>query len=234
MGKIGFVLSHEQFRAPELLELGAAAEQAGFDRVWTSDHFHPWMDNEGHAGQAWVTLAALGQRTSDIRFGTGVTCPTFRYRPTIVAQAFASLGLLYPGRVFLGVGTGEALNEKPASGEWGNYQERADRLIEAVDLIRQLWTGEWVTYHGQYYQVENARLYDVPSEGVPLYIAAEGPKSMRLAGMYGDGLITDSQRAVKPEMRQAFEEGARAAGKDPHFMPILAEHFVVVGGEQEL
>lgn len=233
MAQIGFVLSHEQFSAPILVELGVAAEQAGFDMVWTSDHFHPWMHNQGHAGQAWITLAALGQRTKRIRFGTGVTCPTYRYHPTIVAQAFASLGVLYHGRVFLGVGSGEALNEQPTSGEWGNYEERAARWLEAIEVIRQLWTGEWVTYEGRYYQVRQARLYDVPAETIPLYMAAEGPKSMEKAGRYGDGLISDSQRASQPEMRQAFEAGARTAGKDPKRMPVLAEHFVVVGGEQE-
>lgn len=233
MAQVGFVLSHEQFSAPLLIELGVAAEQAGFDMVWTSDHFHPWMHNQGHAGQAWITLAALGQRTERIRFGTGVTCPTYRYHPAIVAQAFASLGVLYHRRVFLGVGSGEALNEKPVSGEWGAYEERAARWVEAVELIRQLWTGEWVTYEGQYYRVENACLYDIPAETIPLYMAAEGPKSMYKAGMHGDGLISDSERARKPEMRQAFAEGARAADKDPQQMPILAEHFVVVGGQQE-
>lgn len=232
MATIGFVLSHEQFPAPDLLEYGAAAAEAGFDMVWTSDHFHPWMDNQGHAGQAWVTLAALGQRVPRIPFGTGVTCPTFRYNPVIVAQAFASLGVLYPGRVFLGVGTGEALNEVPTSGQWGDYQERADRLVEAVAVIRKLWTGEWVTHNGRYYQIESARLYDVPSQPAPLYIAAEGPKSMHLAGMHGDRLISDSKTAMQPEMRAAFEAGAREAGKNPETMPILAEHFVV-GGEVE-
>lgn len=233
MSTIGFVLSHEQFQAPQLLEFGAAAEQAGFDAVWTSDHFHPWMDNQGHAGHAWVTLAALGQRMPRIPFGTAVTCPTFRYHPAVVAQAFASLGVLYPGRVFLGVGSGEALNEQPVSGEWGDYEERADRWIESIELIRKLWTGEWVTHQGQYYQVNQARIYDLPAQPVPIYMAAEGPKSMYKAGKYGDGLISDSKSAVEPEMRQAFEEGAREAGKDPSQMPILAEHFVVVGGKAE-
>jgi len=231
MTKIGFVLSHEQFPAPQLLEFGAAAEAAGFDMVWTSDHFHPWMDNQGHSGQAWITLAALGRRMPRLPFGTGVTCPTFRYRPTIVAQAFASLGVLYPGRVFLGVGSGEALNEIPAGGGWGNYQERAECLVEAVQLIRQLWSGEWVTFQGNYYQVENARIYDLPPEPIPIYIAAEGPESMRKAGRHGDGLITDSMSAMMPEMRDAFAEGARAVGRDPQAMPILAEHFVTVGGQ---
>lgn len=232
MASIGFVLSHEQFPAPQLLELGAAAERARFDLVWTSDHFHPWMDNQGHAGQAWITLAALGQITR-LPFGTAVTCPTYRYHPAIVAQAFASLGVLYPGRVFLGVGSGEALNEQPVSGAWGDYEERAARFVEAVELIRELWKGDWVTHRGEFYHVENARIYDVPAQPVPIYMAAEGPQSMRKAGAHGDGLITDSKSAVDKELRRAFEEGAREAGKDPQQMPILAEHFVVVGGKAE-
>jgi TAT-translocated FGD2 family F420-dependent dehydrogenase len=233
MSTIGFVLSHEQFTAPQLLDFGVAAEQAGFDAVWTSDHFHPWMDNQGHAGQAWITLAALGQRMPRIPFGTAVTCPTYRYNPVIVAQAFASLGVLYPGRVFLGVGSGEALNEQPTSGDWGDYEERADRWIEAIELIRKLWTGDWVSHKGQYYTVEQARIYDLPQQPTPIYMAAEGPKSMYKAGYYGDGLITDSKSAVDQEMRKSFEEGARAAGKNPANMPILAEHFMVVGGKAE-
>lgn len=232
MAEIGFALS-EQFPAPQLLEYGVAAEEAGFDRVWFADHFHPWMDNQGHATQAWVTMGAFGQRTRRLVFGTGVTCPTYRYRPPIVAQTFATLGVLYPGRVFLGVGSGEALNERPTSGSWGDYHERAERLVEAVEIIRQLWTGEWVTYQGQYYQIEQARIYDLPQQPVPIYIAAEGPQSMRLAGIHGDGLISDSKSALMPEMREAFEAGAREAGKDPQQMPILAEHFVIVGGQAE-
>ncbi len=233
MATIGYVLSNEQFPATALVEYASSAERAGFDAFWTSDHFHPWMDNQGHAGQAWVLLSAIGQRVPRLPFGTGVTCPTYRYRPAVVAQAFATLGVLYPGRPFLGVGTGEALNEKPASGEWGDYRERADRLIEAVELIRALWRGEWVTHDGRYYQVEGARIYDVPTQPVPIYIAAEGAQSMHLAGMHGDGLISDSKTVMQPEMRQSFEAGAREAGKEPSTMPILAEHFVVVGGEAE-
>lgn len=234
MAKVGFVLSHEQFPAPKLIELGVAAEQVGFDMVWTSDHFHPWMHSQGHAGQAWITLAALGQRMPRIPMGTGVTCPTYRYRPAIVAQAFASLGVLYPGRVFLGVGTGEALNEVPASGQWGDYSERAERLIEAITIIKELWRGDWVDYFGKYYQIEKARLYDVPEQPIPLYMAAEGPKSMYKAGYYSDGLISDAKTAQEREMRAEFEDGARDAEKEPEKMPILAEHFVVVGGEDEV
>lgn len=233
MATIGLVLSHEQFPAPQLIDWGVAAERAGFDAIWTSDHFHPWMDNQGHSGQAWITLAALAQRMARIPFGTGVTCPTYRYHPAVVAHAFASLAVLYPGRVFLGVGSGEAVNERPASGEWGGYEERSERLVEAVELIRRLWTGQWVDHRGRYYRVEGARLYDPPPRPIPIHIAAGGAKSMRLAGAHGDGLISDSKQSLKPELRQAFERGAREAGKDPSRMPILAEHFVVVGGARE-
>lgn len=233
MAQIGYVLSHEQFRQPELLEIGVAAEQAGFDMLWTSDHIHPWQDNQGHAGHAWITLAALGQRTQRIPFGTGVTCPTYRYHPAVVAHAFASLGVLYPGRVFLGVGSGEALNEQAATGQWDDYPERACRFVEAVELIKRLWTGETVTHRGGYYSVQGLKLYELPDRPVPLYMAAEGPKSMGLAGTYADGLITDAQSAIQPEMRRPFEAAAREAGRDPAAMPIHAELFVYVGSEQE-
>ncbi|MGI8588046.1 MAG: TIGR03557 family F420-dependent LLM class oxidoreductase [Chloroflexia bacterium] len=230
---IGFVLSQEQFPTPRLVELGAAAEKAGFDAAWASDHFQPWQDNQGHAGFAWLTLGALGGRTSRITMGTGVTCPTYRYRPAEVAQGFATLGQLYPGRVFLGVGTGEALNEQAATGEWGKYQERGDRLVEALEIIRGLWAGGIVNHQGRYYRVESAKLYDTPPQPIPIYIAAAGKNSMRLAGRYGDGLITDPKSLTKPELRAPFEEGCRAAGRDPATMPILTEHWAVVGGRAE-
>lgn len=233
MATIGFVLSSEQFPTPELVKLGEAADRAGFGAIWTSDHFQPWQDNQGHSSHAWITLAAVGQRTAHVLMGTGVTCPTYRYRPAIVAEGFASLGLLYPGRVFLGVGTGEALNERASGGGWGSYRERGDRLIEAVKLIRRLWTGDWVSHDGRYYPIEQARLYDVPSQPVPIYFAAAGPKSMRLAGIHGDGLITSAENALQPELRDAFREGARSAGKDPEAMPIVVEQMVSVSGPSE-
>lgn len=230
---IAFVLSHEQFPVPELVQLGAAAEKAGFDNIWTSDHLQPWQNNEGHSGLAWLTLAAITQHTSSITMGTGVTSPTYRYHPAVVAEAFATLSMLAPGRVFLGVGSGEALNETAATGHWGNYEERAGRLTEAVELIRQLWSGEWVNFAGQYYQVPQTKLYDPPKHPIPIYIAASGPKSMRLAGIHGDGLITDSERALQQDLRQAFDEGARSVGKNPDTMPVLAEHMVIVGDEND-
>jgi F420-dependent hydroxymycolic acid dehydrogenase len=233
MASIGFVLSHEQFPAARLIELGVKAEKAGFDMIWTSDHFQPWQDNQGHSGQAWVTLAALGQRMHTIPMGTGVTCPTYRYHPSVVAQAFASLGALYPGRVFLGVGTGEALNEQAATGDWGDYDERSERFIEAVQLIRELWSGEWISHQGKYYQVPQAKLYTLPQQPIPMYLAASGPESMGIAGTYGDGLITDAETALMPEMRQKFIEAAESAGKVPDAMTIHAELFIFVGNRDD-
>ncbi|WP_433222301.1 TIGR03557 family F420-dependent LLM class oxidoreductase [Dactylosporangium sp. CS-047395] len=231
--QVGFVLSHEQFRTQELVELAQRAEQAGFDRVWTSDHLQPWQDNQRHSMYPWLTLALIGEKTSALQFGTGVTCPSYRHHPAEVAQVFASLGLLSPGRVFLGTGTGEALNEQAATGRFGRYPERHDRLAEAVDLIRRLWTGQRTTFQGHYFRTEQLKLYDVPEQPVPLLMAASGPKSARLAGQRGDGWITGAADFAKPDLRDAFAAGARAAGKDPDAMPKYVETLAVVGGEAE-
>jgi G6PDH family F420-dependent oxidoreductase len=179
-------------------------------------------------GQAWVTMGALGAQAHSW-MGTTVTCPTLRYNPAVVAEAFATLGHLYPGRVFLGVGSGEALNEQVAVGEWPHWQERWDRLIEAVNVIRQLWGGQDVAFKGKYYTV-NAKLYDPPTRPIPLLTAANGKKSMRLAGQHGDGLVTDPQTWTKH--KSEWQDGARAAGKDPAAMPVLVEQYVVVGDQR--
>jgi F420-dependent hydroxymycolic acid dehydrogenase len=228
---VGFMLAHEQFPVPELVELGVAAEQAGFGLLATSDHLQPWQANERHAGQAWVTMAALGQRTKRVWIGPTVTCPTFRYNPAVVAEAFASLNLLYPGRIFLGIGSGEALNEQAATGSWPKWPERSDRLVEASHIIREMWTGEQVIHSGKYYNV-NAKLYDPPVGQVPLLMAANvGPKAMYRSGQYGDGLITDPE--TWKQHKADFENGAKAAGKDPKQMPVLVEAFVVVGDKKD-
>jgi TAT-translocated FGD2 family F420-dependent dehydrogenase len=227
---MGFMLAHEQFPAPQLAELGVAAERAGFDLLATSDHFQPWQANEGHSGEAWVTLAATGQRTSRVWMGTAVTCPTFRYNPGVVAEAFATLNLFYPGRIFLGVGSGEALNEEAATGTWPKWNERSERLIEATELIRKLWKGEQLSHKGKYYSV-NARLYDPPASQIPILMAANGPKAMRRAGQYGDGLITDPK--TWKQHKSEFEAGAKAAGKNPQEMPVLVEQYVVVGDRKD-
>jgi TAT-translocated FGD2 family F420-dependent dehydrogenase len=228
---VGFMLAHEQFPVPELVELGAAAEDAGFDLLATSDHLQPWQANEGHSGQAWVTISAIGQRTKRVWIGPTVTCPTFRYNPAVVAEAFASLSLLYPERIFLGIGSGEALNEDAAVGSWPNWPERSARLVEASELIRKLWTGEQISHRGKYYDVD-AKLYDPPIKPLPLLMAANvGPKAMYRSGHYGDGLITDPESWKRHKAE--FEKGAKDAGKDPKRMPVLLEQFVVVGDEND-
>jgi TAT-translocated FGD2 family F420-dependent dehydrogenase len=228
---VGFMLAHEQFPVPELVELGVVAEQAGFDLLATSDHLQPWQANELHAGQAWVTMAALGARTKRVWVGPTVTCPTFRYNPAVVAEAFASLSLLYPGRIFLGVGSGEALNEQAAIGSWPRWPERSERLIEATEIVRKLWIGQQISHAGKYYNL-NAKLYDPPAVQVPILMAANvGPKAMYRSGQYGDGLITDPDSWK--EHKAEFEKGAKAAGKDPRKMPVLVEAFVVVGDKKD-
>jgi TAT-translocated FGD2 family F420-dependent dehydrogenase len=229
-GMISFMLAHEQFAVPELIRLGAAAESVGFDVAATSDHFQPWQANERHCGQAWVTLAALGQQTRRIWMGPTVTCPILRYNPAIVAEAYATLGLLYPGRIFLGLGSGEALNEEAATGDWPKWRERWDRLIEAVTIIRRLWTGDRVEHKGTHYTV-SGKLYDPPPQSIPLLLAANGPKAMKLAGEHGDGLVTDPQTWM--QHKGEWASAARAAGKDPAAMPVLVEAFVVVGDQSD-
>lgn len=229
---IGFVLTSEQFGGPELVELAVAAEQAGFDAVWTSDHFMPWQDNEGHAVQATVLLGALTQRTRRIRIGTGVTCPIYRYHPAIVAQTFATLATFAPGRVFLGCGKGEALNEKAATGRWDGHAGRSDRWREAIETIRALWSGHWVDHDGRHYRV-NGKLYDAPPEPIPLYMAASGTKSIGMAGRFGDGWITSAKDAMSAEKRKAFADAVVASGRDPNDVPVIAETWVVVGGTRE-
>ncbi|MBV9016744.1 MAG: TIGR03557 family F420-dependent LLM class oxidoreductase [Alphaproteobacteria bacterium] len=226
---VGFMLGHEQFTVPQLVDAGKLAAQAGFNLLATSDHFQPWQANEGHCGKAWVTLGALGERAQGAWMGTTVTCPTMRYNPAIVAEAFASLAALYPGRVFLGVGSGEALNEQAATGMWPAWPERWERLAEAIAIIRALWSGEPVKHQGKYYTVDG-KLYDPPPQPIPLLTAANGKKSMRLAGLHGDGLITDPMTWKKHKAE--WEAGAQEAGKDTAQMPVLIEQFIVVGGKE--
>lgn len=225
---VGFMLAHEQFVVPELVKLAEAAARSGFGLLATSDHFQPWQANEGHSGEAWVTMGAMAGRIEEAWMGTTVTCPILRYHPSIVAEAFATLSQLHPGRVFLGVGSGEALNENAATGDWPVWQERWERLSEALTIIRGLWSGDPVAHRGKHYTV-NGRLYDPPAQPIPILTAANGKKSMRLAGKHGDGLITDplTWRQHKSE----WEAGAREAGKNPAEMPVLVEQFVVVGDE---
>lgn len=229
-GMVGFQLAYEQFPVNELVELGVELEQAGFDVMTHSDHLQPWQSNEAHAGQAWLTMSAIGARTRKIWMGTTVTCPSFRYNPAVVAEAFASLDILYPGRIFLGIGSGEALNEQAATGIWPKWPERSERLVEAQEVIKKLWSGEQIAHKGKYYDV-NMRLYDRPKTKIPLLMAGNGPKAMRRVGLHAEGLITDPK--TWKQHRGEFEAGAKEAGKDPSKMPVFLEQMVVVGDKKD-
>ncbi len=218
MLKLGYKASAEQFGPRELLEFGVIAEAVGFDSVAVSDHFQPWKHTDGHAPYSFAWLGALGERTSRVIIGTSVVTPTFRHHPSIVAQAMGTLGALYPGRVMLGVGTGESLNEVPATGiAWPNFKERFGRLNESIELMKRLWTEDRVTFEGAYYRTENATIYDRPEQPVPIYVAASGPTAAKLAGRLGDGFICTSGKA--PELYSEtllpnVEAGLREAGRD--------------------
>ncbi|MCS5724241.1 glucose-6-phosphate dehydrogenase (coenzyme-F420) [Herbiconiux sp. CPCC 203407] len=218
--RFGYKASAEQFGPGELLEYGVLAEQAGFDSIFVSDHLQPWNHEGGHAPAAMPWLGALGARTSTIVMGTSVLTPTFRYHPGVVAQAFGTLGALYPGRVILGVGTGEALNEVALGIPWPEVKERFARLKEAIQLIERLWSEERVTFDGQFYRTENATIYDRPETPVPIYIGASGPAATRLAGRIADGFITTSGKkrelyteTLLPALEEGIEKGGRAEGE---------------------
>jgi len=196
--RIGFKASAEQFGPRELLELGELAERLGYDSVFVSDHFQPWRHTGGHAPFSLAWLGALGARTSRVLIGTSVLTPTFRYHPAVIAQAFATLGSLFPGRVILGVGTGEALNETPATAlAWPEPRERTRRLREALALIERLWREERVSFKGEYYSTERATIYDKPAEPVPIYVAAAGPVVAKLAGARAAGFISTSGKPLE-------------------------------------
>jgi coenzyme F420-dependent glucose-6-phosphate dehydrogenase len=191
--KLGYKASAEQFAPGKLLDFAVQAEAVGFDSAFVSDHFQPWKHVDGHAPYSLAWLGALGARTSRLVMGTSVLTPTFRYHPSIVAQAFGTLGAMFPGRVILGVGTGESLNEVPSTGApWPDFKERFARLREAVTLIRTLWRGERISFEGQYYRTEKATIYDRPEIEVPIYVAAAGALVARYAGRSGDGFICTS------------------------------------------
>ncbi|WP_210480812.1 glucose-6-phosphate dehydrogenase (coenzyme-F420) [Naasia sp. SYSU D00948] len=230
--KLGYKASAEQFGPRDLVEFAVAAEAHGFESATVSDHFQPWRHTGGHAPFALAWMTAVGERTSTLQLGTSVLTPTFRYNPAVLAQAFATLGLLYPGRVFLGVGTGEALNEI-ATGwrgagqqDWPDFKERFARLREAVRLIRELWAGERVTFSGEYYSTHDASIYDRPEGGVPIYIAAGGPVVAKYAGRAGDGFICTSGKGAElytEKLLPAVAEGAAAAGRNPESLDRMIE-----------
>jgi coenzyme F420-dependent glucose-6-phosphate dehydrogenase len=217
MIKLGYKASAEQFTPSDLLRFACLAEEVGFDSVFISDHFQPWRHTDGHAPSSLVWLGALGARTTRVTIGTSVLTPTFRYHPSVIAQAFATLSCLCPGRVVLGVGTGESLNEVPSTGiAWPEFKERLGRLREAIELTRQLWTQDRVTFAGQYYKTENATIYDRPETPVPIFVSAAGPLAAKFVGRTADGFICTSGKApsfynetVLPNLKEGLSSRGR-------------------------
>ncbi|MEN3332612.1 MAG: hypothetical protein V7641_1977 [Blastocatellia bacterium] len=207
MLEIGYALSSEEHPANDLVHYAHRAEESGFTFALISDHFHPWIDKQGQSPFVWSVIGGIAQVTEKLKLGTGVTCPMFRIHPAIVAQAAATCAAMMPGRFFLGVGTGEALNEHILGDKWPPHDERAERLEEAIELIRLLWEGGEKTFRGFYYTVENARIYTLPDEPPPIVFAASGPTSAQVAGRIADGLVST---APEEEIVQKFEE---AGGK---------------------
>jgi coenzyme F420-dependent glucose-6-phosphate dehydrogenase len=209
MTEIGYKLSSEEHAAPDLVRHARRAEDAGFSFAVISDHFHPWVDRQGESPFVWSVLGAIAQATESISIGTAVTCPTIRMHPGLVAQAAATVATLLPGRFFLGLGTGENLNEHIFGQRWPSVSERRAMLEEAISVIRKLWEGAMTKELGTYYKVVDAKLYSVPDEPPPVYIAGSGERSAEMAGRLGDGFI-----GLQPD-------------------PSLIAAFIRAGGEQK-
>jgi G6PDH family F420-dependent oxidoreductase len=219
MTKIGYAAMLEQFHPTDLLEWCRQAEAAGFSAGFqVSEHFHPWTPEQGQSAFAWAFMGALGQRTT-LPFGTAVTCPGFRYHPAVIAHAAATVGAMYPGRFWLGLGAGEALNEHVIGGEWPEIGVRSAMLFEAIEVITKLFSGKVVKHDGEYFTLESARLYTLPEQPVPIYVATAGPLNAKRTGRWADGLITVGAADEKIRILwDKFAEGAREAGKDPDTM----------------
>ena len=237
MRSVGYWASQEQYSMQDLIKFVIEAEKGGFTTTMTSDHFHPWWNDGGFGNFTWIWLAAAAERTKNMRFVTGVTSPVYRYNPAIIAQAFASLDILHPNRISLGIGTGEAMNEVSAGFEWPSAETRLNRTIEAIQIINNLWNkGQqsqpeketkfslgnryidkdgFLTYNGKYFKTKAAKLYTPPSHRIPLYMAASGNEAIAAAATFTDGLITISKPDSAKEVFDKFVKAAKAAGKDP-------------------
>jgi coenzyme F420-dependent glucose-6-phosphate dehydrogenase len=220
--EIGYALSSEEHRPSALVAHAVAAEKAGMSFALVSDHFHPWIDRQGQAPFVWSVLGAIAARTSTLRVGTGVTCPTIRIHPAIIAQAAATAASLMPGRFFLGLGTGENLNEHVLGHRWPPTEVRRELLEEAVEVIRELLRGELTSFHGQHFTVENARIYTLPDEPFEILLAAGGPEAAELAGRVGDGLIATAPDA---ELVRSFRDAGGAG-------PRIGQLTVCVGDDE--
>ncbi len=223
-GTVGYAASFEQFHPTDLLRWSQEAEQAGFRAVMASDHFHPWVPSQGQSAFVWAWLGALGTATSIPKFGTGVTPPGYRYHPAVLAQAAATVEAMYPGRFFLGLGAGEALNEHIVGEYWPEAPVRLERLMESIEIIERLFEGKVVKHRGKHFNVESAKLYTLPEQAPPIYVATSGPIMAGRTGRLTDGIITVGAADEKLKMlMDRFEKGARDAGKDPSTMPRLLQ-----------
>lgn len=201
MVHLGYMLSSEEHPAQDLVAFATRAEQAGFEYAMISDHYHPWIDEQGQSPFVWSVLGGIARETSTLRVGTAVTCPIIRYHPAIIAQAAATVAQLMPGRFMLGVGTGEALNEHITGERFPALEMRMAMLEEAVGIIRSLWSGRMIRHYGEHFTVENARVYSRPEQPPPVMVAASGKRAAKLAGRIGDGLI---QYTADPEIVRTF------------------------------
>jgi len=206
MTKFGYKLMTEEHAPKTLVENAVLAEEAGFDFVSISDHFHPWLESQGHSPFAWSVLGAIAQATRSIGITTGLTCPIVRYHPAIIAQAAATIALLSDGRFTLAVGAGERLNEHVTGARWPSVPERHAMLVEAIAIMRELWGGKVVTHAGRHFTVDHARLYDPPATTIPVVVGASGPASVALAAEHGDGVMTTAPSA---EIVQGFKQGGK-------------------------
>lgn len=233
MTKIYYFLGHEQFQPEVLVEHAKLAEAVGFDGVMVSEHFNPWVADVGASGFAFTTLGAIAQQTTKLELLTGVVTPLFRYHPAVVAQAAATIDRLSDGRFSLGVGTGEAINEEALGYTFPAYQERAERMSEAIQIMHDLLTGKKVSFHGKYYQTQNTKLYSPPLHTVPIYLAAGGPKSATLAADLADGLIT-SVKDVSETEANVLEPARKEADKQHKPSPaLIATRWTVFAHNEE-
>ena len=214
MTRFFYSCAHEQFHPSDLLRQAAAAEGAGFDGIGCSDHFQPWWEG-GESAQAWIWLGALGQVTERIPIGSAVTAPVYRYHPALVAQAFATLEAMYPGRAYLGIGSGESLNESPLGMDWPSPAEQLGRMEEAIEIIGRLFDGEKLDYRGRYFTTEGAYLHTRPQRRPPIYVSAFAPQAARVAGRLGDGLWSLANPDKAPELIDAYRAGADEARREP-------------------
>ncbi len=238
MVSIGYWAAHEQYSMHQLLKFVIEAEKGGFTTTMTSDHFHPWWHDNAYGNFTWIWIAAAAEHTKRMQFVTGVTAPVYRYHPAIIAQAFASLDVLYPGRIGLGLGSGESMNESPLGFDWPRPQARLTRTEEAIYVIRQLWDqGKadqgFVNFNGEYFLIRNAKLYTPPSGRIPIYMAATGQQATKVAAKYSDGLISYLAPAEAGKVLRVFDSTAKREGRDLDSLEKIAEYKVSFSEDYE-